>query len=202
MRRDHKPIFTIVISLLTLFGSFYVAYDITGSLFGKIKIVQLEAYGAITFSHLRNLEVWRLFTSQIIHVKQYHMLYNVLSFFLLGLLIERKIGCARMLFLWFVAGAIGTLFSTLFVTPPWNLGTGSSQAILGVAAFGCILIQQKIDTSKVFKFAVGFAIIPALTLDLVFAHYPKPGHMLSFFLGLVIGYFYLQQLRAKKASLR
>ena len=125
------------------------------------------------------------------------MLYNVLSFLILGLLIERQIGFFRILFLWLVAGAIGTLFSALFVVSPLNLGTGASQAILGLAAFGCIIIQQKIDTSKIFKFAVGFAIIPALTLDLVFAHYPKPGHVLSFVLGLIIGYIYLQQLRAK-----
>ncbi len=194
MKPYFKPYFTIATSILTLLVSFYAAYDITGTLFGRTRIVQLEPYGGVTFSHLRDFEVWRLFASQLIHVKQHHMLYNVLSFALLGSLIERHIGFGRTLALWFTAGATGTLFSTLFVQSPWNLGTGASQAILGLAAFGCIAIQQRVDTSRMFKFAVGFAVVPALTLDLVFAHYPKPGHALSFIIGLFIGFVYVRQV--------
>lgn len=189
------PYCTILLSAVTLIWSFYAAYDVTGSLFGRVRIIDLEAYSGIRVGHLVDLELWRLFTSQLVHVKQYHMLFNVVSFLVLGFYLERHIGLVRMFLLWFVAGAAGTLLSTLFVDPPWNLGTGASQAIMGVAALGVLLAHQKIDTSKGLKYALAFAIIPALSLDLIFAHYPKPGHVLGFVVGMSIGLFYLKKIR-------
>ena len=191
MRNFHLPYCTIIILAVTVIFSFYVAHDVTGSFFAKVRITDLEGYG-VRFTHLINLELWRLFTSQIIHVKQYHMLFNVVSFFILGAFVERYIGFSKMFFLWFLSGAAGTVFSTLFVDPPWNLGTGASQAIMGVSALGILLIQQKVDTSKGLKYALAFAIIPALFLDLIFAHYPKPGHVLGFVIGLAISVFYFK----------
>lgn len=185
------PYFTLVLSLVTLLYSFYVAHDISGSFFGKVSILQLEKYGGIRLQHLLDFELWRLFASQIIHVKQFHMLFNVLSFFVLGLFLERYIGFTRMFFLWFVSGAAGTLLSTLYVSAPWNLGTGASQAIMGIAAFGVLIWYRKVDTSRGLKCALGFAIIPALSLDFIFAHYPKPGHVLGFSIGFLIGMYYL-----------
>ena len=194
--KKFKPVyFTVFISILTLIFSFYVAWDITGSLFSRVRIIQLESYGGITLDHLKNLEVWRLFASQIIHVKQFHMLFNVISIFVLGIFIERHIGFFRMFFLWFLAGSFGTVFSTLFVPAPWNLGTGASQAILGISAFGIILTYQKIDVSRGLKYALLFAIVPALLLDLIFAHYPKPGHISAFIVGWIIGLFYLKEIK-------
>lgn len=84
------------------------------------------------------------------------------------------------------------MFSTLFGDPPWNLGTGASQAIMGVSALGILLVKQKLDTSKGLKYALAFAIIPAISLDLIFAHYPKPGHLLGFLVGLAIILLYFK----------
>lgn len=199
MRKHQLPYCTIFLSLVTLLYSTYLAFDLTGSLFGKIRILDLEGYGGVRFEHLASLEFWRLFSSQIIHVKQPHMLFNVTSLLILGFFVERYIGFVRMFILWFIAGTAGTLFSTLFVTPPWNLGTGASQAIMGVAAFGVILSYRNIDSSKGLKYAIAFAVAPALLLDLIFAHYPKPGHVLSFVVGWLIGLCYLKQISSKAA---
>lgn len=197
MNKYKLPYSTIFLSLVTLLYSSYIAFDVTGSLFGRVRILDLEDYGGVRFEHLANLEIWRLFTSQIIHVKQPHMLFNVISYLILGFFVERYIGFIRMFILWFVAGAAGTLFSTLFVAPPWNLGTGASQAIMGVAAFGIILSYKNIDTSKGLKYAIAFAVAPAILLDLIFAHYPKPGHVLGFVVGWGIGLYYLKQISSK-----
>ena len=150
----------------------YVAFDVTGSVFGNVKIVQLEPYGAVTFAHLSNLEFWRLFASQLIHAKQLHMLYNVLCLALLGIFLERYISYVKFFFLWFVSGAVGTLVGTLLVEPPWNLGTGASQAVLGIAAFGLALSFKRIDTSKWFVAVLCLSLIPAFALDLIYAGYP------------------------------
>jgi rhomboid protease GluP len=192
MKTRNLPYTTIAISLITLLYSFYVNYELSGSLFGRIKIVQLEPYGGITFNHLWNLEIWRLFASQLIHVKQLHMLFNVLSFALLGIMLERYIGAIRFFMLWIISGAIGTLASTLTVQPPWNLGTGASQAVLGVAGLGALLLYKRINTSTLLKSVVIFAVLPALCLDLIYAQHPKLGHILGFITGWGIGLCYLR----------
>ncbi len=198
MRSQKYPYITIAISILTIVYSLYVNFQISGSLFGKIKYVELEPYGGVTFSHLWDLELWRLFVSQLIHFKQIHMLFNVLSFTLLGLVLEKYIGSIRFLFLWFISGTFGTLISTLTVEPPWNLGTGTSQAVFGIAAFGILVIWKKIDTSFSLKFIVAFALIPALLLDLIYAHHPKLGHITGFIVGCAIGLFYLSTYKSMK----
>lgn len=63
MKSQKFPYITIIISILTIIYSLYVSYEISGSLFGRIKIIQLEPYGGVTFNHLWNLEMWRLFVS-------------------------------------------------------------------------------------------------------------------------------------------
>jgi len=198
MNSRNVPYCTLFICLITLVTSFYVAIEISGTLFGKIRITQLENFGAVTLDHIKSFEVWRLLVSQFIHVKQLHMIYNVLSLLLLGVFIERYVGFGKFFILWFVSGAAGTLFSTLFVAPPWNLGTGASQAIMGVAGFGVLLVFRGIDQSKGLKYSIAIAILPALILDLIFAHYPKPGHILGFIIGISLGIYYLRQNSYRK----
>jgi len=200
IKTNHPPYFSLLIASITLVYSLYVAYDINGSLFEKVRILQLESYGGVTLDHLKNFEIWRLFTSQIIHVKQPHMLFNVLSLVVLGIFLERYIGFFKMLVLWFFSGSAGTVFSTLFVSPPWNLGTGASQAIMGISALGVILIYQRIDVSKGLKSSLVFAIAPALLLDLIFAHYPKPGHLMGFIVGCFISLYYLRELETDRQN--
>ncbi len=190
MRKAHIPYGTIFISSLTLVYSMYVAFNLTGNVFGNVKIGQLEPYGGVTFAHLRELEFWRLLASQLIHAKQIHMLYNVLCFTLLGILLERHIHVVGFFFLWFVSGAVGTLVSTLFVAPPWNLGTGASQAVLGIAAFGLVLYLRGINSSRWLLAVVCLSLVPAFALDFMYAGYPKPGHIVGALLGALVGLVY------------
>lgn len=197
MKTPYTPYGTIFICATTLLYSMYVAFAVTGNLLGNVKIIQLEPYGGITFSHLSNFELWRLFASQLIHAKQIHMLYNVLSLALLGIFLERYIHTVKFFLLWFVSGSIGTLVSTLFVTPPWNLGTGASQAVLGIAAFGLVLSVKGINSSKWLVVVLCFSLIPAFALDFIYAGYPKPGHIVGVLIGAVAGIVYCK--KANKA---
>jgi rhomboid protease GluP len=197
MKITYIPYGTIFICLTTLLYSMYVAFSVTGNLLGNVKIIQLEPYGGVTFSHLASLELWRLFASQLIHAKQIHMLYNVLSLAVLGVFLERYIHTVKFLLLWFIAGSVGTLVSTLFVTPPWNLGTGASQAVLGIAAFGLVLYLKGINSSKWLLVILCFSLIPAFALDFIYAGYPKPGHIAGVLIGAVAGIVYCK--KANKA---
>jgi len=193
MKITYIPYGTILICLATLIYSMYVAFSVTGNLLGGVKIILLEPYGGVTFPHLASLEIWRLLASQLIHAYQIHMLYNVLSLALLGFLLERYIHAVKFILLWFVAGSAGTLVSTLFVTPPWNLGTGASQAVLGIAAFGLVLYLKGINSSKWLLVVLCFSLIPAFALDFIYAGYPKPGHIVGALIGAIAGIVYCKE---------
>ncbi|MCL2891422.1 rhomboid family intramembrane serine protease [Brenneria tiliae] len=193
LKKKYFPLATIFIICLTFFYSIYVSYAITDSFMGKISILDLDKFGGVTPSKLYDFEIWRLLVSQFIHVKQIHMVYNVLSFFILGVLLEKHIGSLFLFVLWFTTGALGTLYSTNFVSYPWNIGTGASQAVLGVSSFALLLVLVKEHTTNMLKFSVVFSILPAMTLDIIYAHYPKPGHVLSICVGLVLSIVYYRK---------
>jgi membrane associated rhomboid family serine protease len=197
MKTAYVPYSTIVICTATLLYSMYVAFAVTGHLMGNVRIIELEPFGGVTFSHLSNFELWRLFASQLIHAKQMHMLYNVLSLALLGVFLEGYVHHLKYLLLWFVSGSAGTLVGTLFVTPPWNLGTGASQAVLGIAAFGVVLFVKGVDSSKWLLATLCFSLIPAFALDLIYAGYPKPGHVVGAFIGAIAGIIYSRKYASK-----
>jgi len=184
------PWCTLLLCAATTVMSVHAAIEISGTWPGRVRIVQLEHYG-LRFSHLGDLELWRLITAQLVHVKQPHMISDVFCLLLVGTAVERHVGSFRLFALWLVGGAVAMLISTLFVTYPWNLGTGASQAVMAIAGAGIWLVVTGVDRTKFMFAAVGFSIALALTLDLIFAHYPKPGHVS----GVLIGFFMASRFR-------
>lgn len=183
------PWCTLLLCAATVALSVHAAIEISGTWLGRVRIVELESYG-VRLSHIQDLELWRLVTSQLVHVKQPHMLSNVFCLLLVGTAVERHVGASRLLLLWLAGGSIATLLSTLSVVPPWNLGTGGSQAIMAIAGAGLWLALAGVDRSKSLVFPVAFTIFVALTIDLIHAHHPKPGHVAGVLLGLLIASLY------------
>ena len=191
MKLSHKPFFTIAICTFTVCVSLFVAHQISGSVFGKSRIIYLADYGGLTLEGLKNFEIWRFVTSQFVHVHQKHMLYNVLSIAFLGSLLEQKIGFRYALSVWLLAGCLGTLLTTQFGSPPWNTGTGASQAAMGFAGFGLVVYLLKFKREYLLLCAILFSILPAMYLDFKTAGYPKPGHICSFVSGCLIATWYM-----------
>lgn len=179
------PWCTLLLCAATAAVSVYAAIEISGTWLGRVRIVELESYG-LRFRYIGELELWRLITAQLVHVKQPHMLSNVFCLLLIGTAVERHVGFTRLLVLWLIGGSIAMLISTLFVTTPWNLGTGASQAIMAIAGAGLWLAMTGVDRSKSLLLPVVFTIAVALAVDLIFAHYPKPGHVAGLLLGYLI----------------
>ncbi|MEJ2763716.1 rhomboid family intramembrane serine protease [Photobacterium sp. MCCC 1A19761] len=198
MQIKQMPYMTIILVITTIITSLTVNYLISGMFFGKIKVSDLEPFGGYTIEHIADFELWRPVVSQLIHVKQVHMFYNALSLLALGYLLERRIGSLPFIFIWLFAGAAGTFVSTFTVPAPWNLGTGGSQAILALAAVGLVLYISGQLKSKFILSVLALTILPAFTLDLIYAenHLPKPGHVVSFSLGLVFAVYFLRQSNA------
>lgn len=175
----------LLLSTATAALSVHAAIEISGTWMGRVRIVQLEDYG-VRFAHIRDLELWRLITSQLVHVKQLHMLGDVFCLLWVGAAVERRLGSIRLLLLWLVGGSLATLFSTLFVPAPWNLGTGSSQAIMAIAGAGLWLVLAGADRSRSLILPVAFSIALAFAIDLVHVCYPKPQHVAGVLLGVLI----------------
>lgn len=201
MKNNNIPYATLTICTTTLIYSLYVAFTVTGHFWGTVPTPKLEPYGAINLNHLRNLELWRLVASQLIHAKQMHMLYNLLSLAALGVFLERHLRTINFFALWFISGSIGTLLSTLEGTPPWNLGTGGSQAVLGIAGFGVVLALSRAPYSRYLWAALATSLAPACALDLLAVGYPKPGHIASILLGVAAGIIYLKNTPAMTSAL-
>lgn len=183
MQSNQPPYTTLAISLLIFCYSSFVSLQLTGSLLGDVKITQLEIFGGVSWNHLQQGELWRFITAQFIHAKAMHMLYNTTALLFLGWIIEPRIGPWRLLTIWLLAGGIATVVSSLFGNPPWNLGTGASQAVCALAGFSLIVYFK--ERNKWLLVAASFALIPALGLDLITAAAPKPGHSLGVLLGII-----------------
>lgn len=128
-------------------------------------------------------------------------IYNVISFFLLGMILEKYVGSARFFVIWFISGAFGTLISTLTVEPPFNLGTGASQAVLGVVALGIFVLWKKMNTTLALKFTIAFTLIPALLLDLAVVYHPKLGHIGGFLVGWCLSLYYFNRCKLKRIKI-
>ncbi|KZN41516.1 rhomboid family intramembrane serine protease [Pseudoalteromonas luteoviolacea] len=196
----YQPYFTYFICITTLCISMLVALQISGSIFGKSRIVYLADYGGLTWQSIKNLELWRFMSAQLVHVHQKHMLYNVLSILSLGIILERQVGYKYMLVTWLFAGGLGTAITTAFGSTPWNTGTGASQAALAYAGFGLTFLITHKKSKYLLMSATLFALLPALYLDLKTAGFPKPAHILSFALGATIGICYLFKVKIESAK--
>ena len=179
------PWATLLLCIATLTLSVHAAIEVSGSWSGAVRIVDLEAYG-LRFGHLRGFELWRLVTAQLVHVKHLHMLGDVVCLAWVGAVVERRVGAARLLALWLVGGTIAMLLGTLTVPYPWNLGTGSSQAIMAISGAGLWWAVTGLDRSRSLLWPVGFTIALALAIDVVHVLHPKVGHVAGVLIGMLI----------------
>jgi len=185
----HVPWVTLLLATATASLSIYVAIEISGTWLGRVRIIELEQYG-VRLEHVQNFELWRLVTSQLVHVKQAHMVADVFCLAWVGTAVEKHVGGIRLLLLWLIGGSLATLFSTLFVNPPWNLGTGASQAIMVIAGAGLWLAIKGVDRSTLLVLPVAFSIGLAFAIDIFHVYHPKPGHVAGVLLGMLAAVLY------------
>jgi len=184
-----KKSLALLIAVSTFLISIAVSFKVNGIFFSTVSIVDLSFLG-VTHENLIHFEWWRLVTAQLIHVKWPHMVFNTIYLFLLGRKIEELSGVIPLLSLWILGGGIATYFSSLFVPPPWNVGTGASQAVLAFSVYLLALSKKNATIKKPLLYSIVFYISISIILDLIFVHYPKPGHVLSMTLGFLFFFIF------------
>jgi membrane associated rhomboid family serine protease len=86
-------------------------------------------------------EVWRIVTSGFLHYGFLHILFNMYALYILGGLLEPRIGRVRFLLLYFVSLLSGS-FGALVISPN-DLTAGASGAIFGLLAAGIIFARTQ-----------------------------------------------------------
>jgi|GEM_PF-812474 len=85
---------------------------------------------------------WRLVTSLFVHAGTSHLLLNMLSLWLLGVLIEARVGAGRMALVYLVSGVGGALASLWYHTGGVN-SVGASGAIFGLYGLLIVLLLSR-----------------------------------------------------------
>jgi membrane associated rhomboid family serine protease len=93
--------------------------------------------------------VWQLVTSVFTHVELIHLGCNLLTLWFLGPPLERLLGRARFLTLYFLAGLTGSAF-VFWLSGPASNSIGASGAVFGlIAALLIIMRRQRQDIRQV-----------------------------------------------------
>src|SRR5262245_1696226 len=180
------PYVSVFLALCTLASSLTVATVVNGSPWSVVRILELRNYGAVDNADLANGEWWRLLTAQFVHVKHAHMLFNVATLFLLGVCVERAAGSLRLALMWLLSGVAGTYASIYSVPPPYDIGSGASQAICGLAGAAIVVVRR--NPARPWWLSIVLVVTLAVTaaLDLVSSYTLKAGHVVGLLVGLLL----------------
>jgi rhomboid protease GluP len=118
-----KPVATYILIILNVLVYLYMV------LYGKFEFF----LGTFANNHLlvKSGEFYRLFTSMFLHADLIHLVFNMYALYCIGPQVERYYGKGRYLFIYFISGLFGSLFSCLFMSNE-AYGVGASGAIFGL----------------------------------------------------------------------
>jgi rhomboid protease GluP len=85
---------------------------------------------------------WRLLTSLFVHGGMTHLLLNMFSLWLLGLMLEQRVGAWRLLAVYLASGLAASLATLWYHTSGIN-STGASGAIFGLYGLMLVLLLSK-----------------------------------------------------------
>lgn len=177
-----------IFALLTWLVSTFLAVRNHGSLFATVSSEEILHFGGIDGATLGSGEVWRIFTSQLLHSKQVHMTFNVIVGWFLGASIEKIFGAMRFAAIYWLGGSIGILMSVLFY--PQYVSSGSSQALMGIFAAILVLYWKGFKISKAILSLATAGLFIQLSLDIYVNHLPKAGHVAGFLAGGAICFLF------------
>jgi membrane associated rhomboid family serine protease len=137
----------------------------------------LVTNGALSRATVNNGEVWRLVTSGFLHAGLLHLLFNMLSLYIVGGILEPAVGRVRFAVIYFVsllAGSFGAL-----VAQPQGLTLGASGAVFGILGAAAVVLHTR--GVGVMQSGLGIWIILNLVLSF------RPGISIGGHIGGLIG---------------
>jgi membrane associated rhomboid family serine protease len=118
-----------------------VVFLLTNGVNGDVSNRSLQHLGEVTFK-IADGEWWRLVTSGFIHFGVFHILFNMLALYFIGIVLEPGIGPWRFFAIYGASLLAGSLGGMLF--QPINvLGGGASGAVFGVGAAATVIMARR-----------------------------------------------------------
>ncbi len=134
---------SILLALLVIIFGIELIYSVmpwTGLL--SLDISTLLALGGSSFSLVVTFGEWhRLITSVFLHASLLHIVLNCYALFYIGSFLERLIGGAWFLAIFFISGVGASLLSIL-LNQPNVISIGASGAIMGLFAAALVLMLR------------------------------------------------------------
>ncbi len=183
--------------LIYINGLIFVAMMFFGFGFLDFSADALTTWGANSRSLIASGEVWRLITYQFLHADAIHILGNMTSLFLAGLILEPHIGSGRMLLAYLVSGVVAGLASIGWYDD--IVSVGASGAIFGLYGLALALIQNKIfpsDWKYVFLIAAASMAGYGFLLGL-FGGIDNAAHLGGIITGYLFGLIYTPAIRKR-----
>jgi membrane associated rhomboid family serine protease len=87
-------------------------------------------------------ELWRLVTAGFLHYGLTHLLFNMLSLYFLGSMLEPAIGRVQYLVIYFVSLLAGS-FGGVLLQDPQDVGAGASGAVFGLMGAALIIMRSR-----------------------------------------------------------
>ncbi|MGI4866342.1 MAG: rhomboid family intramembrane serine protease [Janthinobacterium lividum] len=103
---------------------------------------ELVGWGSNVSSLTLHGQPWRLLTSLFVHGGIMHLALNMFSLWLLGLMLEQRVGAWRLLTVYLASGVAASLATVWYHASGIN-STGASGAIFGLYGFMLVLLLSK-----------------------------------------------------------
>jgi rhomboid protease GluP len=155
------------------------AYALNQPLFAVQTSKALMPLGAANGDLLSTGEWWRIVTSQFLHVRFLHMLFNAACIALVGAAIEQRWGWWKLALIYLAGGSVGQLASV--VAYPGLVSSGASQALMALCAAAFV-----VRTGRRLRVFVVCILAVQVALDLHVAQGIKAGHGFGFLGGLLV----------------
>lgn len=160
-----------------------IAVDLQQPVWMRQHSIDLTAYGAFQGRDFQLPDLWKLITSQWLHVKFPHMLFNALIIGLVGTALLPRLTLSGTLVLGLLGGAAGQVAAAVF--QPDAYVSGASQAYLALCGAAIVMLPRRSLGWAAALVGIGVAVI----LDLFVSGYAgvKPGHVAPLLIGLAVG---------------
>ncbi|MBI4154894.1 rhomboid family intramembrane serine protease [Candidatus Woesearchaeota archaeon] len=142
---------------------------------------------------------WRLLTSIFLHSGIVHLLYNLLSLVLFGIILENILGTRRFLVLFFVSGIISSFFAGVF----YKESLGASGAIFGIIGT-LVILRPKLMIwvygmpMHMFLAGIIYFFVNLIGAYLNVGNTGYIAHLSGLLIGLIFGFFYYKRFKPAK----
>lgn len=138
---SNEPVLTYIligICVAAFIGEVAGGASATGSGFGGSRLFE---EGALRGSDVADGDYWRVLTAGFLHAGFFHLLFNMLSLWILGTLLEPAIGQLRFALIFLVSVLAGS-FGALLVEPD-SLTVGASGGIFGLMGAAVVVMRNR-----------------------------------------------------------